>query len=72
MKKIKYPYIKKHKQEHRSFIKNYIKFKKELDSGMDKGELIIKVEKFLGSWLINHIGKEDKKYHLYVEEKSKN
>ena len=67
MRKIKYPYIKKHRQEHRSFVKNYIKFKKELEMGVDKSKLILKVENFLGTWLLNHIGKEDKKYYLFNE-----
>jgi len=67
MKKINYPYINKHKKEHQNFIKNYVKFKTEFDRGSDRKKLIERIEKFLGTWWVMHIVKEDKEYQLFLK-----
>lgn len=72
MKRINYPNINKHKKEHRNFIKNYVKFKTEFDNGVDRSKLVSKIEKFLGTWWVMHIAKEDKEYHgFFLNNKKK-
>jgi hemerythrin len=66
MKKNKYPYIDEHKKKHKDFIKSYLLFKKQLYGGVKPERLIMDIETYLGQWWINHIGKEDKKYHDFI------
>lgn len=73
MKINNYPDLKKHKKEHHNFIKNYIKFKAEFDNGSDRKELVARIEKFLGTWWLKHIGEHDREYHqFFINKKSKN
>lgn len=75
--KIKYPYIKKHKQIHADFVNFYKKFKQGFEEENNTTKFPInsakkyleKARKFLGNWLVNHIGKEDHKYYEYVKKK---
>lgn len=69
MRKINYPDILQHIQKHRNFILNYDKFKEKFDIGEDRAELITEIEQCISSWWLEHIGKEDKKYQLYLEGK---
>jgi hemerythrin len=71
MKKIGYPEMKEHIKKHHRFIIKYNKIKDEYIHGSDKDTLLLEIEKYVGSWWIEHIGKEDKKYHLYLIEKEK-
>lgn len=73
MRKMNYPNFKKHKRQHYNFIKNYIKFKNEFDNGVDRKKFISRIEKFLGTWWLKHIGKEDREYQQFlINERSKN
>ena len=67
MLKHHYPEIKKHIEKHHAFADNYISFKERLNGGAKLNDLIMEIEKYLGEWWIEHIGKEDKKYHDYIE-----
>lgn len=69
MKSINYPYIEEHKEKHKDFIKNYIKFKDEFNKNINKDKIILDIENYIGKWWIDHIGKEDKKYQLFLENK---
>lgn len=69
MKKINYPHLEEHKKMHQDFINNYIKFKSEFNKDIDKEKIIFEIENYIGKWWIEHIGKEDKKYQLFLEEK---
>ena len=67
MKKINYPNLDEHKKMHQVFVKNYIQFKDEFSKNVDKEKLIFEMENYIGGWWIEHIGKEDKKYQLFLE-----
>jgi len=69
MKSINYPDIEEHRKKHYEFIKNYNKFKEEFNQNVDKDKLTMEIEVYIGDWWIDHIGKEDKKYQLFLENK---
>lgn len=69
MEEHKYPEIEFHKSLHKNFIDHYEMFKKELTDGVQKKELIMEVEAYIGNWWIQHIRNEDKKYALFIKEK---
>lgn len=71
MEEIGYPHLDHHKKDHQEFLDNYKKLKERLDLGIDEKTILIEIENYLGTWWINHIGEEDKKYHLYQLEKKK-
>lgn len=73
MKSINYPHLEEHKKIHQDFIQKYYKFKGEFNRGEENEKLMLEIEKYIGEWWIEHIGKEDKKYYLFAEEqKNKN
>lgn len=69
MKEINYPHTEEHKIKHQDFINNYIKFKDKFNHNLEKEKIILDIENYIGKWWIEHIGKEDKKYQLFLEEK---
>lgn len=71
MKNINFPGIEEHKKKHYDFIKNYNKFKEEFNQNISIDKLIMEMESYVGDWWIEHIGKEDKKYQLFLESKNK-
>ena len=66
MQENNYPGLEEHKNKHEDFVKKYFIFKDKLDRGDDSGELIMEIETYLGQWWIEHIGKEDQKYHHFI------
>ena len=77
MIKLGYPGLKEHKIQHRGFIKFYKGFEKEFKQiykphdmkREDLQKLIDKARKFLGDWLIGHIGLADHKYAEFADSK---
>jgi hemerythrin len=67
MKDHNFPDFDEHKKRHEEFIKSNIEFKKKLKNGVDPRELIFDIETYIGQWWIKHIGKEDKKYHDFID-----
>jgi hemerythrin-like metal-binding protein len=70
MLSVGYPEIGKHLEMHRDFIEHYGLFKKEVDV-RGSPETLLKMETYIGNWWLNHIGKEDKKYAIYADNKIK-
>lgn len=66
MKEHNYPDIKEHIRMHRDFINHYDLFKTKLQSGVSRESLALEVEQYIGKWWIEHIGKADKKYALFI------
>jgi hemerythrin-like metal-binding protein len=66
MREHRYPALEEHKVQHGDFIKKYFAFKDKLDSGTNSDKLIMEIETYLGKWWIEHIGKEDQKYHYFI------
>lgn len=76
MKKIKYPELSDHQNQHAIFIKFTEEFKQDFrekytskEQIIDIKELAKKAHKFLGDWFINHIMIEDHKYSDFVSGK---
>ncbi|HVN23943.1 MAG TPA: bacteriohemerythrin [Syntrophorhabdales bacterium] len=65
--KFGYPDAATHKVEHKKFIEEVSKFKKDFDSG--NVGLSTSVMNFLSDWLKNHIMGKDKKYGPFFNEK---
>lgn len=71
MRKIGYPNIEQHLEQHKSFINTYNLLKEKRKSGVSDNELIFEFEAHIGNWWIEHIGKVDKQYYLYELEQEK-
>jgi hemerythrin len=69
MKKIGFPDIGKHVEQHKGFIKAYNFFKDQRDAGIPEEQLLLEFEAHIGSWWAEHIGKYDKQYYLFAEGK---
>ena len=67
MMSINYPHLEEHKKFHYEFIQKYYKFKEDFKTGVDNKALLVEIEGYIGNWWLNHIGKEDKKYKLFLE-----
>ncbi|MFA5934829.1 MAG: hemerythrin family protein [Candidatus Paceibacterota bacterium] len=64
-----YPDIEKHVTMHHDFIIHYKDFKNKFIAGVSKDKLALEIEQYIGNWWIEHIGKMDKQYALYIESK---
>lgn len=65
-----YPEFEQHRRIHEGFINNFLQRKKELlDSGLSE-TVILNLENYLGTWILRHVGEEDKKYARYILGKS--
>lgn len=65
MSKYGYPEIVDHLREHTSFIDQVSALRREFASG-PTSVLVVKVQRLVVDWLINHIGESDKKLGTYI------
>lgn len=65
MSKHGYPYAVEHLCEHTGFIEDVAALRHEFAGG-PTGVLVVKVQKLVVDWLINHIGGEDKRLGSYI------
>jgi hemerythrin len=72
MEESSYPDIEAHKKIHADFNEQYEIFKKKLRDSGPSQSLVLDVETYLGTWWINHIGVDDKKYALWIETQRQN
>lgn len=68
-KKYGYPEYNNHKQMHTQFIKDFEVLKGNLDKEGISPSLIIRMNKLLIDWLLNHIKKADKALGTYIKSK---
>ena len=66
MREHNYPRLDEHIVLHRDFSAHYNNFKKKFENNPKDESLALEVENYIGTWWINHIGKEDKKYSDYI------
>lgn len=71
-KQYNYPEYINHKAQHDQFIKDFLELKESIDKDGITGLLIIKLNKTLVDWLINHIRKTDKVFAAFLKEKGIN
>jgi hemerythrin len=64
-----YPDYINHKAQHDQFIKDFLELKSNIDKDGITGLTIIKLNKTLVDWLINHIRKTDKVFGVFLKEK---
>ncbi len=66
MQSIGYPGLEEQKQQHEEFILQLDHIKKEFDESGRSVAVIIKTNKMISNWLIEHISKLDKKIGEYA------
>jgi len=64
-----YPDYASHKQKHELFIQEFIELKNQFEKEGPSGLFVIKVNKKVIDWLVQHIGKVDKALGLYLKNK---
>jgi len=74
MQKYSYPGFPQHKEEHRKFLENFQKLKKELpklEGGKKPGsyDLSVEVNQMVVDWILDHIKEKDKKFGAYLKVK---
>jgi hemerythrin-like metal-binding protein len=62
----KFPEIKEHIKHHADFIEHYKSFKEKLLAGVSRESLALEIEQYIGNWWLEHIGKEDHKYGVFI------
>lgn len=65
MSKYGFPHAVEHLREHTGFIEDVAALRKELAGGVS-AVLVVKVQKLVVDWLINHIGGDDKKLGAHI------
>ena len=71
MRRMTYPGYPFHKNEHVQFINGFYDLRDEFDGQGGTPEIADKLGRFLGDWLVNHIGKVDKALGLFLRERTK-
>jgi len=69
MRRLTYPGYPFHKNEHVQFINGFYDLRDEFDTDGGSPEVADKLGRFLGDWLVNHIGKVDKALGRFLQEK---
>ncbi len=60
MQRFNYPDVAAHKREHTAFVEDFKKFKAEFQKTGTSSMLAIRAQKWLSTWLFNHISKVDR------------
>jgi hemerythrin-like metal-binding protein len=71
MRRLTYPGYPSHKNEHVQFINGFYDLRDEFDTNGSNLEIADKLGRFLGDWLVNHIGKVDKALGVFLREKGR-
>lgn len=71
MRRLSYPGFPSHKGEHVAFINDFYDLRDEYDASGATPELADKIGRFMGDWLVNHIGKVDKALGAFLQEKGR-
>ena len=69
MRRLSYPGFPVHKGEHVAFINDFYDLRDEYDNNGATPELADKMGRYMGGWLVNHIGKIDKALGVFLQEK---
>ena len=68
-RRISYPACHSHKGEHVAFINEFYDLRDEYDNNGATPELADKMGRYMGDWLVNHIGKVDKALGAFLRDK---
>ena len=69
MRRLSYPGFPFHKGEHVAFINDYYDLRDEYDKNGATPELADKMGRYMGDWLVRHIGEVDKALGAYLRDK---
>lgn len=69
MRRLSYPGFPSHKGEHVAFINDFYDLREEYDDNGATPELADKMGRYMGGWLVNHIGKVDKALGTFLRGK---
>jgi hemerythrin-like metal-binding protein len=69
MRRLSYPEFPSHKGEHVAFINDFYDLRDEYDNNGASPELADKMGRYMGDWLVNHIGKVDKALGAFLSDK---
>ena len=69
MRRLVYPGFPSHKGEHVAFINDYYDLRDEYDNNGATAELADKLGRYMGNWLVNHIGGNDKALGAFLRDK---
>jgi len=71
MRRLSYPGFPAHKGAHVAFINDFYDLRDEYDDKGATTELADKMGRYMGDWLVNHIGKIDKALGAFLQEKGR-
>ena len=69
MRRFSYPGFPSHKGEHVAFINEFYDLRDEYDDNGATPELADKIGRYMGDWLVNHIGKVDKALGAFLRDR---
>jgi len=69
MRRLSYPGFPSHKGEHVAFINDFYDLRDEYDGNGATPELADKMGRYMGDWLINHIGEVDSALGRFLRDK---
>lgn len=69
MRRFSYPGFPSHKGEHVAFINDFYDMRDEYDGNGATTELADKMGRYMGDWLVNHIGNVDKALGAFLRDK---
>lgn len=69
MRRLSYPGFPSHKGEHVAFINDFYDLRDEYDGNGATPELADKMGRYMGDWLVNHIGRVDKALGAFLRDK---
>ncbi|HEY5460279.1 MAG TPA: bacteriohemerythrin [Deferrimonas sp.] len=69
MRRLSYPGFPPHKGAHVAFINDFYDLRDEYDEKGATPELADKMGRYMGDWLVNHIGKIDKALGAFLRDK---
>jgi len=69
MRRLSYPGYLGHKNEHMAFINRFYDLRDEIDGQGSTPETADRMGRFLGDWLVHHIGEVDKELGAFMKGK---
>jgi len=69
MENLGYPAYSSHKKEHQGFINNFSELREKMGQDGPTVEVVVRANKLLIDWLINHIKRVDKEFANFMKSK---
>jgi len=69
MKRKYYPAYPSHKAEHTAFIADFYDLREQLDLEGSTPALVARLAEWIGGWLVEHIGRQDKALGAFLQQR---